>query len=314
MLTHYIQRITLICSLATLTGVSPVSAALSLNGMKQWFAKSPHETTISQSYIAPEHGTLSIETSAGNIVIQTSPKQEHIHLVAVKRSNKEEQLCELTISEEQSIAQLRIASHFDTKILKHAAIDYTLTIPEQLKIHAYTHNGSITINKTVLPATCITDNGSISIDMTCKPVHLTTTSGAITIQQAFHDVQVQTQQGDVVVKNAHKNVCADVKKGSINVTYAHIPPTSAVNLHTTTGSIELALPTNSNASIKGTTQRGTVTSEHYLTLKEQLTKLDTKAWRRFKKEVNGLLGTGEALVTLSTVSGNVKISQAKQQA
>ncbi len=140
MLTHYIQRITLICSLATLTGVSPVSATLSFNSMKQWFAKSPHETTISQSYIAPEHGTLSIETSAGNIVIQTSPKQEHIHLVAVKRSNKEEQLSELTISEEQSIAQLRIASHFDTKILKHAAIDHTLTIPEQLKIHPYTHN------------------------------------------------------------------------------------------------------------------------------------------------------------------------------
>lgn len=290
------------------------SAALSFDCITQWARGSKHEVTVSHSYIAPDHGILSIETSAGNIVIQTKPKQEHIHLVAVKKSAKEDQLSQLTIAEEQSISQLRISSHFDTKKIKQAAIDYTLTIPETIKIHAYTHHGSITINNTVLPAHCIADQGTITINTTHKPVHVTTGRGSISIQNAFHDVQAHTSQGDITIAKAHNNVCADTKKGSIHVCYAHIPPTSAVNLHTTAGSIELLLPSNSNASISGKTERGTVTSDHYLTLKEQLTTLDQKAWRRFKKEVHGMLGTGEALVTLSSVSGNVKISHPKQSA
>jgi DUF4097 and DUF4098 domain-containing protein YvlB len=286
----------------------------SLHTVGSWFGRKAHETTVTHTYIAPEDGTLAIETTAGAITINTRARQEHISLVAVKRAAREEQLPELTIGEEQSSQQLRLKTIFDPHVIKQGSVDYTLTIPENIKIHAVTHDGSITINKTALPVVCSTDNGTISIGSSYKMVHATTKYGSIDIANALHDVCAQTEYGNITIQQAHKNVQARTHKGYITVAYAHIPPTSAVDLHTQIGSINLELPANSNVSIKGSTQRGTITSEHYLTLKEKLTKLDTSAWRRFKKEVDGMLGSGEAMVTLQCASGNVKISQAKQDA
>jgi DUF4097 and DUF4098 domain-containing protein YvlB len=286
----------------------------SFNSLGSWFSRKPYEATVTHTYIAPEDGTLAIETTAGNITINTKARQEHITLVAVKRTATQDQLPQLTIHEEQSSQQLRLKSTFDTHIIKRGAIDYTLTIPENIRIHATTHYGSITINKAALPIMCSTDNGSISIGSSYKTVQATTKHGSIDIQHALHDVNAQTDYGNITVHHAHKNVRARTQKGSITVAYAHIPPTGAVDLHAHNGGINLALPANSNASIKGSAKRGTITSDHYLTLKPTLTKLDMSAWRRFKKEVDGMLGTGEAMISLSSACGNVKISQADRLA
>lgn len=312
---HMVRRITTI-TILTIGSITPqyIFSTISFPRLNSWFNRTPHEATLSHTYIAPEDGTLSIETTAGNITIQTDAKQEHIKLTAVKKTAQEEQLVDLTIAEEQSSRRLQLRSLFDIDKYKHATIDYTLVVPEQLKLHVTTHRGSITINKTMVPTTCYATQGAITIDSCCKAAHLHTHHGSIQITQALNDIFADVDHGDICIDHAHKNVQARTKKGNISVTYAYIPPTSAVNLHTDVGSITLALPASANASIKGTTQHGTVTSEHYLTLKEQLTKLDAKAWRRFKKEVHGMLGTGEALVNLTSKSGNVKINQTKQSA
>jgi len=308
---HFCIRTCLIISIIT---PYTLFGTFSLDTIRTWFGRKTHETTVTHTYIAPEEGTLAIETTAGDITINTHARQEHITLVAVKKAAREEQLPELLIGEEQSSQQLRLKTIFDPHVIKQGAVDYTLTIPENIKIHAITHDGSITINKAALPVVCCADNGTISIGSNYKTVHATTKYGSIDIANALHDVCAQTEYGNITIQQAHKNVQARTHKGYITVAYAHIPPTSAVDLHTRSGGISLELPANSNASIKGSTQRGTITSEHYLTLKEKLTKLDTTAWRRFKKEVDGMLGSGEAMITLQCASGNVKISQAKQDA
>ncbi len=310
MVVHSCVRIWLLAAAISLL----MPHTLMSSALGSWFHRKLNEATITHTYIAPEDGTLAIETTAGDITIITNPLQKHIKLVAVKKAAQEEQLPQLMIHEEQSTQQLRLKSNFDNHTIKHGAIDYTVTVPENIRLQITTHHGSITINKTALPVVCTADYGSITIGASYKTVHATTQRGSIDIENALHDVHAKTEKGDITIHQAHKNVHAHTHKGAITVAYAHIPPTSAVDLETHTGAIHLALPTNCNASIKGSTKRGTITSDHYLTLKEQLTKLDSHAWRRFKKEVNGMLGSGEAMITLQSASGNVKISQTKVQA
>jgi len=305
----YTRTYVFVCVLSIVTPHT-LFGTFSFNSLGSWFSRKPYEVTVTHTYIAPEDGTLALETTAGNITINTKARQEHITLLAVKRAAIQDQLSQLSIHEEQSSQQLRLKSIFDTHIIKRGTVDYTLTIPENIRIHATTHHGSITINKTAMPIICSTDNGSISIGSSYKTVQAITKYGSIDIQHALHDVKAQAEYGNITVHHAHKNVHARTQKGSITVVYAHIPPTSAVDLYAHSGGINLALPANSNASIKGSTKRGTITSDHYLRLNPTLTKLDTSAWRRFRKEVDGMLGTGEAMITLSSACGNVKISQA----
>jgi hypothetical protein len=73
----------------------------------------------------------------------------------------------------------------------------------------------------------------------------------------------------------------------------------------------LALPDATNATVMGRASRGTIKSDHYITLRPIETKLNNFAWKRFKQEVYGTLGTGEAEIQVTTQRGNIVITDSK---
>lgn len=288
------------------------SSNFSFDTVRSWFGGKQYEKTVTQKYIAPDDGAVHIETHSGNITIKVDAHTQHIQVTAVKKAKKAETLDLVQLAEEQTTKQLRLKPVYDERTVHNVAVDYTICVPTHLAIEATTHNGSIAIDKIHCPTSLSTDYGTISVDTAYKQLKAFNKCGAITVNTALGNIEATSERGEIVINKAHKNVHAHTKKGNVVVTYGYVPPTSAVDLHTDSGSILLSVPTSTNATIQGSTKHGTVTSDHYLTLKEQLTKLDIRAWRKFKREINGMIGSGEALIKLSSLSGNVKIMQTKQ--
>jgi len=304
----------LLCvSLLFLSIITPHVAhgKFSFKTISSWFSNKLEEEIIEKAYDIEEGKKLSLENINGNITIKTDPQQVTVSLKATKRA-LEEELAYINVINEYNNDNLIIKTEVNQETIKDAVIDYELSVPANVKLHLITQNGSITVDNVHTPLVATTLNGNIDIEHTYASIKADSKeTGNVHVIQAIGNVYVSTGNGGITIDNASKSVVAHAHKGNISVTCDEVPPTSTIRLNTNSGTIALALPPETNATLKGKTDRGTVISDHYITLKEQTTQLNRKAWVRFKKEVNGILGSGEADIQMHTASGNVKIKEVK---
>jgi len=298
-------------ALVSMIASHQLDGKLSFEKIRSWFGKKGHENVVNKEFDASTITTLVLENIDGNITIKNSWKENKIALKATKKIKKEEDVNKVRISKHNKDGALMLRTVYQEKV-KGAAIDYELIVPTGMKLQLSTINGSIYLNDTKSPVIAMTESGNIEARNIKKALKATTKSnGSIIVGNAQGNVYANTNYGSINVKEATKNVIAKTKKGIITVSCAQLPATSTIQLETKNGTINLALPASANATIDGSTRRGSLISDHYLTIKSHTTKLNRQAWNRFKKEVHGILGSGEADVKLSAVSGNIKILQTK---
>ncbi len=231
-----------------------------------------------------------------------------VFVKATKRANKEEFLPEISIkatrSKDKKLIIKTVYAHENIK----GEIAYELIVPADIRLQLKTVNGNINVNGVNGPIAATTIKGNIAITDTQNIIHANVyTKGAISLHNTHGAVSAKTHHGNIIVENAFDSIVASTTKGHITIACNNLPSTSSIRLETTSGPINLALPASVNASIKGQTEYGTLSSEYYITLKPHATKLNTVAWNRYKREVDGILGTGEAEISLRSTYGNVKI-------
>ncbi|HRN77993.1 MAG TPA: DUF4097 family beta strand repeat-containing protein [Candidatus Dependentiae bacterium] len=283
----------------------------SFKKVSSWFATQQNEEILEKAYDIEEGKKLRVENIDGNITIKTDPNQVTIALRAIKRTAQAEQLEAITIVSEYNNNNLVLKTEYTAEIVG-AQVDYELSVPAQTKLHLITQKGKITIDEAYSPIVATTTQGDITVANTHDAVKLETKeTGAVHIAHAAGNVYATTTNGAIIIDKAYKNVVAQAEKGNILLNCMEVPAKSTIRLNTNAGTIQLALPTETNARLKGKTERGTLVSDHYITLNEQTTQLNRKAWTRFKKEVNGMLGSGEAQIEVHTANGNVKIKETK---
>lgn len=242
--------------------------------IKSFFCRHTTKKVDYKEFPAASLHSLSIENSIGPITIKTGWKKNYLCLKTIRRAKNQTHLDALKI-----VAQRIQPNHLTLTTQEPESsshyVEYELIIPESLTINLSTREGAITINDI---------QGSIS---------------------------AHTQRGDIIINDACNNITAHAKKGKINVSYKELSPTSIVDLETVSGTIALVLPLHSHATIDGTTITGTISSEHYITLKPCTTQLNSIAWNKLKKELHGTIGLASASISFSSVSGNVKILEKK---
>lgn len=111
-----------------------------------------------------------------------------------------------------------------------------------------------------------------------------------------------TTQGDIDIRQACNSINAHAG-GSIHVHAYIIPLQSTIRLHAS-DSLELLVPSNTNANLYALSENSTVQSTLYVTVRPFTTKLNQQAWDRFKKEIRGSLGNGgDASLHLQAANG-----------
>lgn len=285
----------------------------SLDGVYSLFGKYTHEEVIEKEFQLEHPGTLSVSNIAGNITITTEWKRNTICLKAIKKTAKPELLEMITLKAQQSNNHdLILASIFAQESLK-GALEFQLIVPSDMKLNLSTDNGNIIIQDVNGQVIATTLNGNIDIKNTTNNITAKTeNNGHITITHAKGNVIASTQKGDIMITDATQSVVATTQKGNIITACSEVPATSRIVLNAEqSGGITLSLPAEVNATLQGKTTKGSLTSEHYVTVKPFTTRLDKNFHKQFKQTVNGFIGTGEADIRLTSNNGNIKILETK---
>lgn len=305
------MRIMLIFSTVLMLGATSFNSLCSFSDYIPFLGKKETQENIMKDYNIHPECMINIKGLAGNVTIKTW-EQNKVSLQATKRAAKPEQLPNLGISDFITPHSLTINST-EKEVQPHTAIDYNLTVPSASSINVAVASGNITINgpiKGKISAT--TDNGNVEIEQANNTIIANATkTGSIKIKQAKAHIKTTTNKGNISITQSHNSIIATSEYGSIDVKAANVPATAKIKLTANVGVINVQLPKDINADLQACTKKGSIISQHAITLKPRTTTLDAKAWRQFKEQVDGILGSGEATIVLSTNKGNIKILDGK---
>ena len=274
-----------------------------------FIAKKLEQETIQKEYPAKANNIITVKDTVGSIEIKTW-KEKKISLIATKKAPKPEMLASIAMEDKTNADGIVITTNGpkDTKI----EMDYTLIVPADSHVNLVTQRGNIKVSGINGRICATTDKGNIEVAQASNTVIATANSnGSIIINQAKGNTKATTCKGNIIINDAHNSVIAFTDNGNIDIKNACVPATSKINCETKYGFITLKLPQEVNANLKASANKGTVTSQHPITLKQRTTKLDSAAWKQLKTQVDGILGSGEANIVLTTNKGNIKILESK---
>lgn len=307
------RNITLSFTLLSIISFQQARSKFSFSTIRSLFSGKVFQQVINKEFAVEPSSILLLENINGNITIKSVWKHNKVALKAIKKVKKKEDMQTIVISSQQKDNKLILKTVCKKKI-KSAVIDYELVVPADIKLHLVTKNGFIRVNDITSPLVASTNYGSIETYNTKGTIKLEAkTVGSVIIHQAKGNVYATTKYGSITIDEAQENIIAKTNKGKIQVSCSQLPNTGTINLETKSGPINLALPSFVNATIQGQTNRGILTSDHYLRISHNI-KLNRQTRARLKKEVYGMLGSGEASIRLSSGYGNIKILQTKTSA
>ncbi len=272
-----------------------------------YFSKPSYEHISLKELKLPKGATIILKNGSGNITIKEW-NQDTVQLKATKQAFKEELLAQTTVDTQLHENTLAITTQHKTTD-NTTLVQYELIVPQNTKVNITTDQGSITIDKLNAPIKAVTQDGTITINDTKAAVDALTENGAIIIKNVLGNVRAETNNGNITIYGAQHTVVAKTKTGTITTECSTVPSLDTILLNAQSGDIHLALPHKTNADLQARTAHGTLTCEHYVTIKPQTVQLNKKTWSRLKKEVAGTLGTGEATIKLHADAGNIKITQ-----
>ncbi|MFC1842357.1 DUF4097 domain-containing protein [Candidatus Dependentiae bacterium] len=303
--------------LSIITFFTPIISKFSFESLYSKVFSKQVAHTVGKELALGKNKTLSIENIYGNINIKTEWKQNSIILQATKQVSKKENPNDTEINinqqdQQKNKNQISIKTVYKNEKTK-SPVHYELIVPNNINIILKTTNGDIKVKHLKGNITAQTDKGEIKISQVTGNIAASVTNGNIKISQSTGNIHTKTQYGNITIQDSIQSICAETESGFIKSSCKKIPSTGSVHLATNTGNILLELPKSRdkiNSDIKATTQRGKLTSEHFITLKPQTVTLDKHSWARFRREANGTIGSGDSTIKLCSNFGNIKILKA----
>ena len=293
---HYILLV-LICSFS-------LNAAF-YKSLSSLFSYQKYEEVEQKDISLTLQKKLILENSEGNITIK-SWRQPMIILKTIKRASQEPFLPQIIINTEITDDEVIIKTVCDNDAASYS-VEYDLLIPENVSVSLKENTGNINVGKNVGDVLVNIDYGNVSVEGARGSIEVEVAQkGSVTIEQPGDDITVSVNYGNITIYNSKRSVYASTNSGKIKTECKFLLGDSSIELDAY-GTIILSLPPGINADINADTQKGTVTSEHYMMIKPFITQLNNKAWLTFKRIITGTLGNGGPKIDLRTVSGNIKI-------
>jgi DUF4097 and DUF4098 domain-containing protein YvlB len=128
---------------------------------------------------------------------------------------------------------------------------------------------------------------------------ITSVNGSIVIHGVKGNVEASTINGETKVSGAAADLKLSTVNGRIEADLVSLGRGQSIVLDGVNGRIELALPTNANATVTASTLNGGITSE--------FSELGVYGEFPVGKKLNGSLGNGAGSVKAKTVNGGISI-------
>jgi len=297
-------------TLISITMLSYNAISCSYKKLISTFGGTPYQELIEKEYPIDQQTRISILNTTGDTTVKSWNKKS-IALIASIRKKKEEDLIDIIEdSTDPRVFTLRTA-HSNPK--SKATVDYSLMVPEDMKLHLSTDKGNIAVHNTHGITMATTGHGNIRLcNMHNKTRATTTKSGSISCDSCSGPLQATTRRGNVTISDARDTITTKTDQGKITIKCDDLSEHSTINAASIWGNISLYLPSTCDADIQAATKKGTCVCEHMVTLRPQTTKLNNKAWDQFRRAVDGTIGEGRTPIQVSSVSSNIRIRTSKR--
>lgn len=270
-----------------------------------------HQETVYEKINPKTASLLSVKNECGNVSICTDENETLVALKVTKKSPHQERLAKLCYKQ-QIIGQELVIEHNGQDLQEYENINFDIIVPQNLAQTITTKTGNILSKDCTAPSRLSTVNGNIEVCNAHNSVDaLTQEKGVIAFTNPHARVKAQTKNDNIRIFNSYHSVIANSQNGNILHSAKEIPSTAIIDLASVSGSVASHLPAEVNAEIYAYTERGTITSDHMITLKPQTTQLNRHAWKRLQKEIEGTLGSGEARIKLSSKKNDIKLLEIK---
>ena len=257
-------------------------------------AAEKREETVEYTLDFAPGKTLSVHARNGGITLKTWARdQVFVHAVKKAKAGDEEGSEELlettTIEIEKTDSGIEIRTQRPDnkwKIFKdwNISIDYTITVPENVRLDLETVNGSISIPSTTGNVKSETVNGSIKINGTRGAIDVETVNGKINLTEIIGGVKAETVNGSIEIAIAEQ-IQDDIRAETVN------------------GGVKLSLPSDFQGRIQAKSTIGHIDTEFPVVVKGRV-------GGRVSKSLRGDLNGGNGPnIKLQTLNGGIDIKQ-----
>ncbi len=221
------------------------------------------------SYELAKGGRISLENVNGNVKI-TGGSGSKVDITAEKRADNAEDL-----------AKLKVKIKADTDAI------YIETVHEKSESRWFGSNNSGEVSYTLtVPAWANLDT-------------ISTVNGEVDIAGVSGTVNAESVNGNLELVNLAGDTSLETTNGSIDASFDQLQGSQRVNVDTVNGRITLHLPGNSSCRVSAETLNGGIDAKDF--------DLNVEKGGFVGKDLNGIIGSGEARVDLDTVNGGIRI-------
>lgn len=248
-------------------------------------------------------GDIVIESTNGRIVVEAWDRSDvRVQITREVRASTDEMAKALLRELKADVAvhpgEIRIESVFPKKqkvvgfwdLIGHGVqsmnIHYYLQVPRQASLDLNTSNGAIRVRAV---------HGRIVV---------ATNNGDVDVAGVRGTLVASTRNGEVRLARIEGATNASTTNGSIAAEMAALPDRGRMEMTTTNGNIELALPRDLHAELEAETTNGRVNINYRLTTQGTIN----------SKRIRGTIGGGGVRIELQTTNGNIDVGPPRARA
>ena len=302
-------------ALVVMFGVNPAVAA----------EKVKFEEKFEKTLDLVRNGKVIIKNFSGNIEVKTWNKaQVQIDALKVSRATTlakaKEDIAKVKIVITEENSTLRIKTEYPKGPNKNLSVSiyYTLMIPAEASINAYTMSGNVTCEDISGDLKAETVSGNVIVTGAKNGANCITVSGTVEVDNVIGDVKLHSVSGNVLANEIKGSVDADTVSGSVvltNITDADEIEASAISgkvkyegdlasngsyhLQTHSGRIEFIVPSSAAFDLDARTFSGSINSDFDITVRGKIE----------KKSLSGSVNGGGAEVELKNFSGSIYLKK-----
>ena len=148
-------------------------------------------------------------------------------------------------------------------------------------------------------------------------LHLRSSNGSIRVDGVHGEIDAQTHNGSMRLMNVSGSVLASSHNSPVIVTMDRVDPSKPSAFSTLNGSVDVTLPGDTKASLKMTTDNGSIYSDFDVNVSpgraitEQNNTGDGRYRVRFDRMISGTINGGGVEMTFRTANGSIMIRKKK---
>ena len=125
-----------------------------------------------------------------------------------------------------------------------------------------------------------------------------TVNGSVTVSNFTNYTKISAVNGSVKATNLRGTAKLSTVNGSTNADFDQLQPSSKINLSTVNGSVNLTIPSDTNATVKADTVNGSIKNDFGLPVRKG---------KYVGRDLYGKIGSGETEIKLNSVNGGLSI-------